>query len=101
MSYDSKYKGAEAEALLDKVNEDYEVKSYADYADYNTDTSRVNKTISFVEQDNSIWVQGKQYSMNAGCYVGSDKADVSTTAWYLAGTLNVAAIGWDIQCLGY
>lgn len=93
--------GEAIDTLLDKAKNDYEVKEYADYAGYNADTSRPSNTISFVAQDNSMWVQGKQYSMNAGCYVGSDKAGTSTTAWYLAGTLNVAMIGWDIQCLGY
>lgn len=93
--------GEAIDTLLDKSKNDYEVKEYADYAGYNADTSRPSNTISFVGQDNSIWVKGKQYSMNAGCYVGSDKADTPATAWYLAGTLNVAIIGWDIQYLGY
>lgn len=99
MDYNSKYEGAEVDALLDKVNEDYEVKSYADYADYNADTSRDNNTISFVAQDNSIWVQGKQYSMNAGCYMGSNEAAVSTTAWYLAGEATLA-VGNDLNIIG-
>ncbi len=81
-------------------DEDYvRFKNYADYSAYSNDLSRRPGDISFVEQDNSIWVQSKQYTQNAGCFVGSNASGVSTTAWYLAGEATLAA-DYDLNIIG-
>lgn len=100
MGYKSKYKGSEIDSLLDKAKNDYEVKEYADYAGYNADTSRPSNTISFIEQDNSVWVRGKQYSQNAGCFVGSDASGVPNPAWYLAGVAEMGAYTEELHIIG-
>lgn len=76
------------------------VRKYDTYASYNADTERNDATISFVEQDNSVWVQGKQYSQNAECYVGSDVSGISTTGnWFLCGETTFGSYT-DVNIIG-
>lgn len=92
--------GEEIDTLLDKAKDDYEVKQYTDYTGYYADTSRPSNTISFIEQDNSIWMQDRQYSMNAGCFVGSDASGISTTGnWFLCGEATFTSYT-DVNIIG-
>lgn len=76
------------------------VRNYDAYASYNADTERNDATIAFVEQDNSVWVRDKQYSMNAECYVGSNTSGISTTGnWFLCGEATLSA-GHDVNIFG-